>query len=327
MDQDKLNRRPPILLGGGMAVGISSPELIRQVSSHEIRGLGAGRCLGITSGTAAANIMVRRLQLGDTRIRAALDALIEKVPALEPEVNELHQRYFVDGGTPKGRAYANVRPFDLKPPRVLQLLTIAANFAVVWECKQGHNNPVGINYLQKIELSQLPALYGATLAGVDYVCVGAGNPAYIPGFLQRLSCHEPVEQLVHVGRAAHPYQLTFTPREFLPNNAPDLKCPRFIAIVTTYEQAEQLARDDATRPYGFVFEGPTAGGHNAPPAEYQRFKGEPPTWGPKDELEVGRLTELNQPFWLAGGKGCPEGLKEALRYSSARHSPSATSRG
>jgi NAD(P)H-dependent flavin oxidoreductase YrpB (nitropropane dioxygenase family) len=309
--------RLPLLLGGGMAIGISAPALVRAVSSHEIPGLGRGRCLGITSGTAAANLLARRLQQGDTRVRRALDALSALAPALGPELAALHEAYFLPGGKDPSRPYKPVRAFGLDAPRWLQLLTIAGNFTAVWECKQGHDQPVGINYLQKVELSQLPALYGALLAGVDYVCAGAGNPAAFPGYLSSLARREPVEQEVHVARASRPRTLRFDPMDFGAGEPPRLKAPRFIAIVSTCEQAEQLAGREATRPFGFVFEGPCAGGHNAPPADYQRFLGAPPRWGPKDELDLRRLAGLRQPFWLAGAHANPEGLRRALDVGAA----------
>lgn len=308
----------PLLLSGGMAVGISTPTLVRAVSTYEIPGFGSGLCLGITSGTAAAHILARRLQQGDTSVRRALDALAALAPSLERELNELHDLYFVEGGKPESRPYKPVRPFDLEPPRWLRLLTMAANFTVVWECKQGHDNPVGINYLQKIELSQMPALYGAMVAGVDYVCVGAGNPAYFPGYLRRLARQEPVEQSVHVARASKPHSIVFDPRSFGGEDLGHLECPRFIAIVSAYEQAEHLASNEETRPYGFVFEGPTAGGHNAPPvANYQRFTGEPPKWGDADEVDLAKVSALREPFWLAGGYGNSAGLRKALQAGAA----------
>jgi NAD(P)H-dependent flavin oxidoreductase YrpB (nitropropane dioxygenase family) len=307
----------PLLLGGGMAVGISVPSLVKAVSTYEIPGLGRGLCLGITSGTAAANLLARRLQHGDTRVRLALDALAALAPSLDQELNALHAAYFVPGGKGASQPYKPVRAFGLDAPRWLQLLTIAGNFTTVWECKQGHDHPVGINYLQKIELSQLPALYGALLAGVDYVCVGAGNPAAFPGYLRGLARREPVEQTVHVARATQPHTIRFDPQDFGGAELPELREARFIAIVSTCEQAEQLAGSELTRPFGFVFEGPSAGGHNAPPADYRRILGEPPRWGAKDELDLRRLAELREPFWLAGAYGNPQGLRRALALGAA----------
>ena len=307
----------PLLFGGGMAVGISTPTLVKAISTYEIPSLGRGLCLGITSGTAAANVLARRLQHGDTRVRLALDALAALAPSLHPELDALHTAYFIPGGKPASQPYKAVRGFGLDPPRWLQLLTLAANFTTVWECKHGHDNPVGINYLQKIELSQLPALYGAMLAGVDYVCVGAGNPDAFPGYLRGLARREPVEQAVHVARATKPHTVRFDPQDFGARELSALRTPRFIAIVSACEQAEQLAGSEATRPFGFVFEGPSAGGHNAPPADYQRILGVPPKWGAKDELDLRRLAGLREPFWLAGAYGNPEGLRRALEVGAA----------
>lgn len=309
--------RLPLVLGGGMGIGVSSPALVRAVSNYQLPGRGRGLCLGVASGTAASNVLACRLQLGDNTIRRAFDALAELAPTLEDDLDELHDHYFIPGGKPPSKPYLPVRPFDLKPPRALRVMEIAANFTLVWECKQGHDSPVGINYLQKVELCQVPALYGALLAGAEYVCVGAGNPSAIPGYLRRLACHEPVEQLVHIARASTPRSLVFEPGDFVGAALPELPLPRFIAIVSTFEQAEHLANDEATRPFGFVFEGSAAGGHNAPPAGYQRYLGEPPKWGPKDELELERLATLRQPFWLAGHQGNPAALRRALEVGAA----------
>ena len=67
--------------------------------------------------------------------------------------------------------------FTLHPARALQELTVAANFVEVWLAREGHPGLVGINYLRKIELPLPFACYGAMLAGVDHVLVGAGSPA------------------------------------------------------------------------------------------------------------------------------------------------------
>jgi len=165
--------------------------------------------------------------------------------------------------------------------------------------------------------AQLPALYGAMLAGVEYVCVGAGNPAAFPGYVRGLARREPVEQTVHVARATKPHTIRFDPQGFGAKELPELREPRFIAIVSTCEQAEQLAGSEATRPFGFVFEGPSAGGHNAPPADYRRILGEPPKWGAKDELDSRRLAGLHEPFWLAGAYGNSEGLRRSLEVGAA----------
>lgn len=39
---------------------------------------------------------------------------------------------------------------------------------------------VGLNLLEKIQIPTLPSLYGAMLAGVDYILMGAGFPDAFP---------------------------------------------------------------------------------------------------------------------------------------------------
>ena len=42
---------------------------------------------------------------------------------------------------------------------------------------------MGINFLEKVQLPHLASIYGAMLAGVGYVLMGAGIPLHIPGVL------------------------------------------------------------------------------------------------------------------------------------------------
>jgi len=63
----------------------------------------------------------------------------------------------------------------------------------VFLAKEGHDGLVGINYLEKIQLPTLPSLYGAMLANVDYVLMGAGIPRAIPGALDHLAQGEPAQ--------------------------------------------------------------------------------------------------------------------------------------
>jgi NAD(P)H-dependent flavin oxidoreductase YrpB (nitropropane dioxygenase family) len=69
---------------------------------------------------------------------------------------------------------------------------------------------------------------------------------------------------------------------------------------------------------GFIVEGPTAGGHNAPPRGELRLsaRGEP-QYGERDVVDLARMRELARPFWLAGGVGSPDGLRAALAAGAA----------
>jgi NAD(P)H-dependent flavin oxidoreductase YrpB (nitropropane dioxygenase family) len=69
---------------------------------------------------------------------------------------------------------------------------------------------------------------------------------------------------------------------------------------------------------GFVVEGPTAGGHNAPPRgePHLNDRGEP-IYGDRDVVDLTRIAELGLPFWIAGGAGSPEKLAEARAAGAA----------
>jgi nitronate monooxygenase len=69
---------------------------------------------------------------------------------------------------------------------------------------------------------------------------------------------------------------------------------------------------------GFIIEGPTAGGHNAPPRGKPVFDaaGEP-VYGERDRVDLPKIRELGLPFWLAGGYGSPEMLRQALDAGAA----------
>ena len=69
---------------------------------------------------------------------------------------------------------------------------------------------------------------------------------------------------------------------------------------------------------GFVIEGPTAGGHNAPPRGETRFneRGEP-LYGERDVVDLAKVAELGLPFWVAGGAGRKGGLQDAQAAGAA----------
>ncbi|MCP5523356.1 MAG: hypothetical protein H7A46_17610 [Verrucomicrobiales bacterium] len=74
----------------------------------------------------------------------------------------------------------------VKPGSPMNELTVVASFVEVFLAKEGHAGRVGINLLEKIQLPTLAALFGAMLAGVDVVLMGAGIPRLIPGALDNL---------------------------------------------------------------------------------------------------------------------------------------------
>jgi NAD(P)H-dependent flavin oxidoreductase YrpB (nitropropane dioxygenase family) len=299
----------PVLIQGGMGVGVSGWPLARAVA-------GTGQ-LGVVSGTALDVTLARRLQHGDAggHLRRAL----AHFPDQEVAERVLH-RYFLPNGLPRGTPYRPVPRLSLRPHRARTELTVVANFAEVFLAKEGHDGPVGVNYLEKIQMATPAAVYGAMLAGVDYVLMGAGIPAEIPRLLDALAEHRPAEVSVIVAGAAadERYAVGIDPREVLGRVPASLPRPRLLAIVSSHVLAAYLARTPRTRPDGFVVEGPVAGGHSAPPRGRAPLgeDGEP-VYGPRDEIDAGKMAALGLPFWLAGGHGTPEGLERALAVGAA----------
>jgi nitronate monooxygenase len=286
-----------------MGVGVSGWRLARAVS--------AAGGLGVVAGTALDLVLTRRLQLGDPggHVRRGLAQL-----PLAGVAQRILDRYFIPGGKSASTPF-RAKPLPaVEPSRSATELVVAANFVEVYLAREGHERPVGVNYLTKIQLPTLPSLYGAMLAGVGYVLMGAGIPGAIPGILDRLARSEAVELTVEVNGAqgGPPLQVCFDPRELGEGAPPVLTRPRFLAIVSSAALASRLTRSASGRVDGFVFEHPSAGGHNAPPrgaASYD-VSGQP-VYGPRDELDLEAVRSLGRPFWLAGSRGRPGELRAA----------------
>ncbi|MBS2003724.1 MAG: nitronate monooxygenase [Cyanobacteria bacterium SZAS LIN-5] len=293
----------PTLIQGGMGVAVSNYRLARAVSK-------SGQ-LGVVSGTMLDTVLARRLQDGDPdgSMRRAISAF---------PINDISERvlrdYFIEGGKEQSASYKPVPMHSMKSSRSLVELTILANFVEVFLAKEGHDGVVGINYLTKIELPTLPSLFGAMLAGVDYVLMGAGIPKAIPGILDCLSEKKPVSLKIDVQGSStdESYVLEFDPAHF-PVEQASLKRPKFLAIVSSSVLAQSLSKKSSGKVDGFVVEHHCAGGHNAPPRGGIKLdeKGEP-IYGPKDEIDPESFRKLGLPFWLAGGYGTREGLQKAL---------------
>ncbi len=292
-----------------MGVGISHWKLARTVST-----LGQ---LGVVSGTALSQLLARRLQDGDPggHMRRALGHF--PVPAMAERVRD---EYFIAGGKGAADAYRNPPMHERRDAREVLELCVVANFVEVFLAREGHTNPVGINYLEKIQLPHLPSIYGAMLAGVDYVVMGAGIPVRIPGALDAFVDHQAATYPLQVTGAqpGDDFLLTFDPREIMGVSLPPLKRPAFLAIIASDVLALTLARKSNGRVDGFIVEGPTAGGHNAPPRGKLRLNelGEP-IYGERDEVNLEKLRALGLPFWLAGGYGTAERLREAQAAGAA----------
>ncbi len=299
----------PRIIQGGMGAAVSGWRLARAVS---IRGQ-----LGVVSGTGIDTVLVRRLQDGDPggHLRRAMAAF-----PIPPVAEDALQRYFRPEGRPAGTPYAMIPMHRLGMPMRQQELLMLAGFVEVWLAREGHHGEIGINLLTKIQLPTLPTLYGAMLAGVGWVLMGAGIPREIPAALDHLARHEPAALKLDIdGPApAEPEMIRFDPAECWEAAPPAVARPRFLAIVASNSLATVLARKASGRVDGFVVEGPTAGGHNAPPRGRPELNdaGEP-IYGPRDVVNYAQIQALDLPFWIAGGSGSPEGLADALAAGAA----------
>jgi nitronate monooxygenase len=291
------------IIQGGMGVGVSNWKLAQTVSR-------AGQ-LGVVSGTALDQVLARRLQDGDPggHMRRGLDAF--PFPAMAQRIRDA---YFVPGGKAERTPYRAVPMLAKDNPRGFAELSIVGNFVEVFLAREGHGNPVGINYLEKIQGAILSSMYGSMLAGVEYVIMGAGIPLKIPGVLDLYAQHRPAEYPMHVIGAIEgdDTMMRFDPAEFAECVLPPLHRPKFLAIVSSNTLATTMVKKANGRVDGLVIEMRTAGGHNAPPrGKLQLSEIGEPIYGERDDIDIPKLCELGVPFWLAGGYGHPDMLREA----------------
>jgi len=295
----------PIIIQGGMGAAVSNWQLARTVSQN-------GH-LGVVSGTAIDGILTRRLQDGDPggHMRRALEHF--PVPELAAEVLS---SYYIPGGRKPDQSYRTAPMYNLDPVNALVHLTVVANFVEVYLAKEGHDGVIGINYLEKIQLPTPASLYGAMLAGVDYVLMGAGIPRSIPGILDEFTAHRPVSLKINVEQASSEdnFEIAFDPSSINPQPQGPLKRPKFLAIVASSVLAATLRKKSNGAVDGFVIEGPTAGGHNAPPRGALKIddNGEP-VYGERDVVDLDQVKKLGLPFWLAGSYASPQKLRYALK--------------
>lgn len=299
--------RAPVVIQGGMGVNVSSWHLARAVSRR-------GQ-LGVVSGTALDAVLARALQDGDPggHLRRALAAFPDQEMA-----ERALARYYIEGGRAADTPYRPNPTLTITPSRGAVEMSVLANFAHVWLAKEGHDGLVGINFLEKIQMATPTAALGAMLAGVDYVLMGAGIPREIPQLLTDLAAARPGTVTIDVQDSTRAHTSTIDPVELLGAHLPVLTRPKFLAIISLHSLAGYLHRDESIRPDGFVVEGPTAGGHSAPPRGKLTLDDDgQPVYSPRDLADLSAMAKLGLPFWLAGAYGTPERVAEALDAGAA----------
>ncbi len=282
-----------------MGVGVSGWRLARAVARK-------GQ-LGVVSGTALDLLLTRQLQLGDMggHLRRALAAF----PYPEAAARIL-EKYFIPGGKPAEAPFKTPSMVSHEPSRSTRELVVASSFVAIHLAKEGHTGVVGLNLLEKIQTPTLLALYGAMLAGVNVVLMGAGIPRQIPKILDDLAAGNAAEMRLDVTGGTEPVFIRLNPSDFGP--APALTRPLFLAIVSSPVLAENLRRKASGRVDGFVVEASIAGGHNAPPrGPMQLTPDREPIYGERDRIDPAKFVEIGLPFWLAGGYGRFGKLRDA----------------
>lgn len=302
-DSVSRSRALPWLIQGGMGIAISDWKLARTVSM-------TGQ-VGVVSGTGLETIFVRRLQ--DFGVDDALQAVFDQFPD-QSVVEKTLARYVTPHRANASTPYLTVPMLTHRNVHAVQDLMVLAAFVEVALAKAGHDGPVGMNLLTKVQIPTVPTLYGAMLAGVDYVLMGAGIPVHIPGVLDQLARVEEVTMPLDIVGEAEKEQiplLRFESARISPVG--DLRRPDFLGIISSHVLANALVRRSSGTVNGFVVENPTAGGHNAPPRGALVLDDEgSPVYGERDRVDYAVMRELGLPFWLAGGITTPDHVRAAL---------------
>ncbi len=280
-----------------MGPWVSGFKMAREVSLHT-------GWMGTVSLTGIDRVIAHTLQSGDPGghfIRA-----LSKFTY--PEISKrVIERYYVRNGT---GVIINIPKYSLYPEIELIDLLICGSFCAVWLAKSGHNNPISVNSLEKMQLPTIYALTGAILAGVDCVTMGAGIPDQIPNVLDSIISGEKVKYKIDVVGRKEKFLLEFDIEEYFGEKLSKLKCPDFLPIISSNLLADILVkRCSREKISGFVIEGPGAGGHNAPPRGHKDGEF---IYGKKDIIDLEEIKKLDIPFWLAGGYSNRSKLNEAI---------------
>ena len=301
---------PPNIIQGGMGIGVSTWRLARRVAQR-------GE-IGIVSGTGIDAVVVRELQEGDPHGRRRVLAEYPDADIAE----DLVDRFYQPEGRAPGESYDLVNMHGFDPSVRSQRILAATTFTEVRLANEGHDGLVGLNLLAKLKRYTLPCIYGALLAGVDIVSIGAGIPMEEARQIPKLAAGEPAALGLDVDTSQAPdadgaFTYRFDPADVL-DDPPMLDAPLFLPIVSSDVLARILDTklpDDHVD--GWVVETPVAGGHNAPPRNKNYAEDHTPLYDERDEADLEAVRALGKPFYLAGGYGSPRGLRFARSVGAA----------
>jgi NAD(P)H-dependent flavin oxidoreductase YrpB (nitropropane dioxygenase family) len=301
---------PPNIIQGGMGIGVSSWRLARRVAQR-------GE-IGVVSGTGIDTVVVRELQDGDPHNRRQV---LAEYPDAEI-ADHLVERFYRPEGRAEDEPYDLLKMHSFDPSVRSQRILAAATYTEVRLATEGHEGLIGMNLLAKLKRYTLPCIYGALLAGVDIVSIGAGIPLEEARQIPKLAAGAPAELRLDVDTSQAPdadetYTYRFDPADVL-DAPPDVDTPLFFPIVSSDTLARIMdAKLPDERIDGWVVEGPVAGGHNAPPRNKNYASDGTPLYDERDEADLEAIRDLGKPFFLAGGYGSPEGLRVAHEAGAA----------
>ena len=289
-----------------MGIAVSGWRLARQVAQLSE--------FGVVSGTGIDTVVVRELQQGDPngRIRA-----LRAYPDQEI-VDYMVDTFYRAGGHEEGAPFKLLPVHKFKPTVRSQRILSAAAFSEVFLAKEGHDGWVGVNLLAKLKRHTLACIYGAMLAGVDAILMGAGIPIEEIEQLPNLAAGHKARLRLDVDTSSAPdakdsYYYELDPSDLV-QPPPQLPIPMFFPIISSDTLArimdKKLPEGHIT---GWIIEGSVAGGHNAPPRNKKFDENDSPIYDQRDVADLDKVAGLGYPYYLAGGYGSPEGLLEALQ--------------
>lgn len=302
---NKRRRHRPLIIQGGMGVKVANWKLAAAVTRN------GG--FATVSGVALARTMALQLQRGDEggHLRRALDHF--PFPHIAKKVLDA---FYIDASDRRNKARRGIPVYSLHPSDLLIASSICANFAEVWLANDaGIKGRVGINYLEKIQMSIIFEILGAMLADVEYIAMGAGIPWQIPEVINSILEGRLVKYHVSIDGNGKTIEVCFDPKGFFGGPLPAMNRPRFFPIVGSHVLAQYMVKKNPSQESidGFIVEEHIAGGHNAPPrGTYPSTADGQPIYGKRDDIDYDKISDLGQPFWIGGGMASPEMIERAL---------------
>ena len=130
--------------------------------------------------TAASGFRLKLFILSPQKICLKFFSRALSAPLIALVIIFLLDRFFIEGGKQESTSYLDVPKLSFNPTPFAQKVLVAANFVEVTLAKRNTTGLIGINFLEKIQLATPASVFGAILADVDYILMGAGIPADIP---------------------------------------------------------------------------------------------------------------------------------------------------